>query len=1826
MSEYFTFVIALGTLVATAVSAVFGTISRLVRTVADFVLLFSTVGFAAFQTIDQAVLKRLAIVFALLVLFILILIVGPFGVSDSDFVQDAISQVYACFIRPAWELVNKAVLFTLSEVNEYLGDVYNNFIIYAYHRGQVAYAELTTTVACFELRDNAQYLFDIPAQAWTFLGSLGFGFLPAPRQNKLEPIPRGEYGYHYPLENFDSNAIRRFEFNPDYAAQGPAEPPTSTYPNVGYIIRDWWSQWSRIFEDVGKLVFGIFSKLARPTQQFFPSLYVAIESEESTWREASDLVCRVTEVTLFTYLWPYGKTTPPTNAFDARQEDRDEATQYLCRIYRVFAEILSVISLYINDILTLNRPIQINSQQCEAFPPTAAEAVERLLRGFPVVDFFIFPRLENNINIFRSSLAFCKFIVQIQGQSCLGLAAGSLSINPGPPVEFCPVWSGGTAPLTGERIDYLKVLLSPTFKLVSVLGNANQDVVFEATLNRVESLVARWLNFLITDFIFVINALGNPVTCQLPRTLNTWLGVNLPGVIIETIEFAYNDRCTLAVPNAADQNNIFLCFLAMASRSGPSTFWRGFCTFVDGIGELPPTDVLQMNCGFRKRQLGEAKKEPRPLTWYEHYRYYTPYYAYHLREASEAFDYCFTQKNTSMLVAPRCQSRCAIRPCVDAALDCVQDRLVATGKDKNSWIASLNENSYARSAAHAATFVADLWFGCKDGDMNGLFEAVNATIDTMRDFSARTAAATVVLMPTHSRCGEEAGWHDTTIYLKCTGLKPLGETWEETLKLNNIDSSTLCGAMLHVNGIVLHENTTAFTSAYDGCLMMFAYGANARAQGLTEEPLSSFLNGWTLPHAVSTSTENLKNIPNWNPHPRETAWWTDFMIDGPKEPRDARATDALADEDIFRIIHDFSSVAYAYFNYAADVYRDVIAKESTGEEKDRLTDELFATRVLTVVAAVGTQTSTVVESRAAVVRAAAAGPSVSTEDIFRMYGNSLIWVDRLHATPSNVIARSLMSRHDVAQLFDANAEGGALVEARVRQRFANGRGGHHARQLKTLFGIKVSENPCTVTALAPYYQDHPCNSTSLVKGDYPFAEVELEKIIDALIAYNDKRGPSDHIPGDEAISILTTINNRINEISADGYAIVPRIPKPVAYLGRVALRILWNIVNSRLRLDTLPAVQAAAVVKDVLTGGSSEELRDWMAGRRGYIVGVGYVAMDTYLQYMDKNEITRTVLANGVFSSPLLPEELGAMESTYARRRRLMRNLAIGRTFEKSSTTGEILSLPGSTDYERYIAKLKVRRRGRKLDYRHRAKFLVDNGLHDEVFVANVIPEHSHHYRFAQQIANGSTTAAERREFSAIVATDTDSNAFLFSVYDTLIATVIGGDTVASDARADLFDIIQTFFDELFLDIATFFTDIYEQLLVDGRCRGDEDFRIGGTGKYRFGCIPFWPERLFSWYRQFPAPLPPNPPYEGLFTWFTGPGYAVWPADMIKAGGDCVPERDPLQTPVQPKGITMFNSPTQFWSSFRLTNACEVPSLVSARPLCATLNCDFCPRLYKTAAEAGFTNGWINISVWFAALRELARISIGNGARDGFWYLTSLLLLTEFPQYLPVAANFIAAAVVIIMLFGATYIAQQPELFVFQYFVWLLFRLYGAGLAWIVYFVYAANLFPIVFLRQTDVLFGNLALDIIRYLSLDQLLQWVLIGLRAVFSPLLGGAFDLRAALTPIIDTLGARLDYIPPSVSEVIYSLFSLYNFVELILLVLGLGILAFVVALAAAFVLAFVADVVSALIAIVIAISFLASRIRLSNASQLSEQNEEDIDELEERVERIEKVAKSE
>src|SRR3990172_7528900 len=214
--------------------------------------------------------------------------------------------------------------------------------------------------------------------------------------------------------------------------------------------------------------------------------------------------------------------------------------------------------------------------------------------------------------------------------------------------------------------------------------------------------------------------------------------------------------------------------------------------------------------------------------------------------------------------------------------------------------------------------------------------------------------------------------------------------------------------------------------------------------------------------------------------------------------------------------------------------------------------------------------------------------------------------------------------------------------------------------------------------------------------------------------------------------------------------------------------------------------------------------------------------------------------------------------------------------------------------------------------------------------------------------------------------------------------------------------------------------------------------------------------------------------------------------------------------------------------------------LAPARPLCPPIKCDWCPRVWRSAADAGFTSGWHNIVIWSAAFREIVRLSITAAAAPGFWFVFALFVLIEFPTIMPVTPSVLAAFTIFIMLYGETYIRQTPERFVFQFFFLFAFRAFGRGLAWIIFLVYFVNLFPVLFQGASDTLFGNIIVTVVEWVSIDQIFRALLIGIRFVLAPLPTTVFDIDAALTPLITLLGSKLPAVPPTTAEFLYSLFS--------------------------------------------------------------------------------------
>jgi len=1723
-----------------------------------------------------------------------IFLVGPFGVSETSFFIEAINQFLSCGVRSAWEVFNKVVIYNTAAVWVFLADTLNKAFVFIGAQAGLAVGEVAMSIQCVADEINVQVLFDIPAQLWIVVGSLPFSLLSGPRQNKGEAFPTGTFGYHYPLENFDPPTMpRRFEFNPDYAAQGPAMPVGSSYPNAAYMLRDIWSQISRLWEDAGKLVFGLVSKLSRPAQRLFPAFYVSVHEEESVWRETSDLVCRATELPLVTFLWPFGSTAV------GEQDARDDYTRYACRFLRAVGECLASISLALNDAFTTRRPIGAMPGAC---PP--APSVEELLVGVPVADFFV-PGAEPNLLLFRSNINFCEFNAEMTMQTCQGLAFGAFSFRNTPILSVCPEWNGAGIPLADERINYLGRIVRCLFGLFEAfLQESDGSFAVTQQFDEIAELVTCWLNWIVDDLLYLANAIAFPVACELDTALQTWITTRFGGNVIKTIEYAYDDSCAAAVDPAEQEDNIFLCLIVILSRANPGSFWGALCDILDGIDWITGWEVM---CEFRKRSLGDPAppSKQRHLTYYQSFRLASAYYAYETRSALHAFDYCVVDANTTRLAPPYCDSRCATRPCVDAALDCVRERLEAAGDADNYWHGALANGTYTRAALRGAALAGDVVAGCADGEVGALLRTVNATAEVLRDMAARQAVSLAHYGTTHTACAEEAAG-DSDVYLRCIRLEPLLDTWEDTLAANNITAdSSMCGALLWSHGIKLdgaamHADRRAQRS-YEGCLTLLAYGAVARAEGTTHEPLANFLDGWSAAHSVSRSTEELRqrtrdfSAPRWaEPDPDGRAWLRQLvsaqqasgaggptpMLSVDKNGTTTGGAGAGAGElppDVALFAHETASLAYAWFNYQADVYERVVRTHSSGTDKDELDNALFRSRVLSVTAAVTTRSPSFTQAQRELhqhlsrnkARAhhvgGAGAPDADDRDgggiaeVARAYGHSLMWVDRLYMNADNVATGAAASGDGLSMVSRPTATSGAsssssVFEFRVRQRYAGDVGGRGARCLSPLLGIRVADDLLSTETLADK-QAHFARAGTLQRRPIdPFAELELARLTEALEHYTSHNLTLRH-QRSAALHALRALDTQLARADSVGDMLAEHVGRSAAALGRAALRITANLVANRLRLGSLPAAQAAHVVVDLLTRGEHDDLRRWLANERGYIVGVGYVDRDVYDDYMRRESATRRRLLAGPFAPPT-DDELDRLYLSTAARTFKRR---VARKFGANAEPGTHY-LPGDTAYGRMVARQRARLR-RRLDFQHRSHFLVRHGLHDDEHLRHVATENWRHYEAA--LAANSTQ--QRRELSQLAASGAATNKFWIDVWDRIVAGLGGNSDAASDTLDSFVDIVLDLIEAVLLDLIQLINDIIDEIVTRGTCQGPTDYAAGGTGVYRIGCIPFVYERLFDWYSQYPQPVPASQPYGGIFGFFVYGGYAQWPDEMLAAGGDCVPKRDPNQCPAQ--AATFWSQPIGFFENLCITNACDDAPLAADRPACATFNCDYCPREWKSAAEFGFTSGWNNIATWSALWRAWVADAVLAEAASGFGFVIALFVFTEFPGIFPIIGPIGSYTFVVLSLFGDTFIDQTPERFTFTFFGIQLLMTTAPLIGWIAMVLYVVNLFPVVFLNATETLFGDVVVQLALYVSPDQILVWIFTAVGAVgpvfsaiaqpiyvtivtpfFGQMFSDLFDIEAAAQNVISVVGVHLPDVPPTTAETIYSVFGAYLFAELL------------------------------------------------------------------------------
>jgi hypothetical protein len=1835
----------------------FTPIAVLATSAADFVRdalasagLVGTTIFNVFSTIDANFFRQYRAVLVIVGILIISLVTGPFLRSETGFFMSFGDQVATCVADPLYQVVNKDYLFHSAVVYINATDVYNNFAQFALARGTLSYDAVASTLDCFLDSSrgdfNFQLLFAIVPQLWLFFGPLPFGFVSAPRQIREEPVTPGEFGFFFPTTNQFPTAVRRFEFDVDFQAQGPAEDPASGYPNPAYTVRDFWITASKLWNLIGELLTGVFRDLAYPNSRLLPSFYIDVSQENSIWRKAADIISTTAEFALLTAIWPYefiGSPPPITGI----QPIRDVTFTYIVPTIRIAAELFRFVSLVINDVLTLNRPLPLSPTFCQALPGSVQAIIERTLRGIPIVDFFIFPRGEENLNLFRSNKIFCEFMAATSAPQCGNIATNAFAFNVGPPLAVCPEWNGASVPLPTERINYVKEFIEILFRLIELFANRPRNNDVANKLLQVQDVVVQWLNFFIDSLIYAINAISDPIDCSLGSVLSEWFGNRLTNAAIATLELAFDDSCAAAIVDPASKRNIFLCFIAFSARQSPTSFWGGLCSALNFI----PGDDLDLNCNSRKRSLdlGEVPPPAYRLTWTEWYGVYSPYYAHETRSAMHAFKHCLIDPESSHFLPPVCNTTCASRPCVDQALDCVQRKLIEANESSNGWVKRLERDSYWRTAARASFMMADTWFGCEDGDSQMIYRTINSTISAVRDLTARSTAAGIAFGLSHARCAAQADNRNSTVYLECIQMNPLAERWLETLQLHNITKETMCGAMLHEYGVDL----TRTDSIYIACLTMLAYGSTAIAQGTAPKTvtLNQFLSGWTIPTAISASTENLVDLQSWNDHPRNSSWWKAYLIDGPVGPapddKEERLK-ALKDDRVMRSFHDMSSIAYAYFNYLADVYEHVMKTPTDGHTKDKLQAAMFRDRVASVGIAIVKQSRPVVASRMELAqrlidREYEGRSRAGTSEIARFYGHSLMWVDRLYYEMENAASQIVVERSGFEDLVQRDAlesqltaADGSLVEMRIEPRFLSG----GSVVMPPVLAMRAPRHWSTTVVLADYYYAHRNLSLVAPKGpEGAFSRVELISVVVALENFCrhgiQMRNSTEVETARRAAEILRRIDRQITDAGLKGRMVERALGEGAFVAARIGLRLLWNLVSRTLRIESMNAVQAALVVIDVITNGEQVDadgksnLQEWLIGNRGYIIGVGYVEKHAYDYYMEQEATTRRVLTNGIFS-PLLPDERNLVGFATVARRRMLNRAAMTRREFRMTKEG-VLALPGKTAWGAFVDSQRARLR-RRLSFVHRSKFLQKHGIEDE-HLHLVIPEAHFHYD-AVVNASKSANATERRVLSELVVANAGDNDFLYSLWDESFAAV-GVDLGLQNARDSLFDQIEQNAADFFTDIANKLDQFFDEVVFAATCTGESDYRVDGTTPYRLGCLPFLSERGFNWYREYPADIPSGGyPYEGIFSFFVGPGYIIWPNDMIKVA--CPNPRVPSvngNCPAQTLGRSLLNTPFEWLSARCFHNSCPGTSIPPEKPACILsgsltgrrgavllIGCDYCNQTYFSAEEKGFTSGWINISVWSSAWRALIRNAVSVSGAEGFWYIVVLFILTEFVALLPGTGAFLTGLGIAIALFADFFITMTPERYGFFYLLLFALRAYGRGLAWIVYLVYVINLYPVVVLNAVSPLIGQFLIDAAYYLSPDVLLRYVFIFLRDYVSFLVSWIIDLETASNIIISQLEARLTQTAPSVSEFLYAFFSYFSIFETLVLfipyILAVALLVIIIAAPAAL----IVKIGSCFTACGLWCFGIYTSLRLCCLRDQVEDQEDEIMFLQERIQRVE------
>ena len=1850
-----------------------------------------------------------------------IVCVGPYALNNTSAIMSASDEVIDCGFRPTYEAVAKTLLYQVRVTFTGVLVFWNNWWRAGLDNGKRLYVDLKVTYNCIYRTYDFSQVLDIPYKVMVdFVGPQMYAIFSNPLPSKREVFPNGEWGLHDPMINnnqaFLPNGsvevanLTRYEFNPNFGAQGPPVSPASRL-FMYFPARDYVVTFVNILERAGNFFFRILADLRRPSQLFFPNFYLDVRSRNSYWREGGDLLCISIEYTTQSSFWPWN----PINGF---QDYRYQYEVYACQAIRIVGCAASRICLVLNDFLTISRPPSIN---VNCAPSSDSQSLANtILRGIPIIDYFITlfnePTTLHNLNIFRSNAIFCdyqKAVAELAGEQhslanyesvllCPGLALGTF-----PPTTDifgpCTRWSGLSAPTEEDRIDYISLLMSCIEDLVLLIVDPTQNNPLErSVVTEVFLLVTNFLNLFITQLIYLFNSFATAFTgntCRSDLAMQQWVTyLNLD--VIAVLEYVFKpDTCAAAIVSAAFVDNAILCAVALASRANVALF-NTICNLVDDISFLNLLGLganYKLNClrsenahtlkrnifaserfgvngtneAQRKRAVA-ADATMAQLTLGQRFHLNAIYYAYETRQAIHASQHCFVDVGPGAPFAP-CERGCSAAPCMSAALECMRVSL-PPANPYHSLVAS-ESNALLRNVLIGTVSALDAVRGCDDSVLHATQRTINSLVRLARDFFVRYFVAAHRYAPTMDVCMAEAatnferGLSKTEIeraYLICIGLAagdaaPPTETWSETLERHGLfrnDTRTTCVQTLHREGLVIDdvvESTSGLDhhhSQYRLCAWQLAFGAAALADryALTggriyndrRVRLLDYVDSYSAPLALLSSTAHI-NADNY-----ERAFpgvhhllplLPELPFESPLEQRSPRAfisdtygrflgtggaagaaTNNTAPQQqqqptfdnqvasaLFNM-HAISSSIYAYVNYLADIYEHAILRTLTGVEKDAVARRLYEQHMVPV----GLSSDTIgrvakqkfadtvmhLQKRAASNNATTTtgvfgGGHVGLRDIFRVFGETLYWVD------------------DLSSMMD-HAAASNMSDALVAPQRANGEEAEFFLSLTTRSAGKLGALLVGMRRLRADGVDSMARTganmmsseaASVARMQEPFKVTDLRRLAVAIKLYAQQtrhsKRPSDMLLRAQAATALAVYGKLDALLSVpptgdkNGVStLMSHFNGETFRMARLVVRVAAAIANNRGRIQAFEPYQSLRVVIDQLTNvdQGDEQLNEWIHNRVGYIPDVGFVSLDAYHNFMALEDETRRFMMRGYFSDVSGDDE----QAFYLFPARSASRYIVERAEElrKSRGGGGGNVLDGTTPVQRMHETRKRSSSSRHVTFVQRTANLARYGLHthDRMLHVAAGPHWLHYHALRNAIIVGNTTAQATITSAAITTTTTSVEQSLDWIFSTLFGT--SSSTPFTDFVNNFEEQSNSIAEFLTTDVFANMQSVLDFIRTSGTCRGPNDYRLNGTGTYHFGCLPFFSEHWFEWIKDYPV----RDPTMNIWDITQGPGPIQWPPEMVISA--CPLPRDPqkscpldrlVQTALPNNGTivlvpangTNFGNflvnPVLFIEDFCFTDMCKVGdgyNDTAIRPLCGvTPTCDTCPQTYLSALEFGFTDGWKVLAIYDALVRYVfVNFLQQPGGSTGYILFILSFLCIEFPNQIfawvqsvfPMGpnSNTVAYIVLFACVYGDWFIGEIPQRFVWNF---LFVELIGL-LSWVACFILAAvyvvfNFGPAILGKQVVPFFN----DVVTWMALNLMPGRILVFVLKPYalavtwlSPIIGTSFTGSAeTINAIIAEFEAAFLITSPSFPMTFYALMAFYQVFKLF----GYGILYFLI-----------------------------------------------------------------